>query len=772
MPSLPISNRVVLFLWMMNLSLVPLASTAQRVGLVLSGGGAKGLAHVGVLKALEENNIPIDYLAGTSMGGVIAGCYAAGLTPNQIEEMVLSEAFQRWINGKSESGHNYYYSKDEVNPSFIRINLSLDSTLNFNLKSNLASDHSLNFALAEKFSVPSAIAKNNFDSLFVPLRVVASEIFTQNEIILKSGALSDALRATHTVPFFYEPIRIDGKFLFDGGVYNNFPVDVMQKDFSPDAIIGVNVTSKVFEKYPFGEDEKLVDNSLLYMLLDKSDPAQIPTTGIYIQPNLSGYSSINFSSVRQLIDSGYAQTIRQMPEIKSKVTTYRMPMELSERRKVFLAKRDTFVIDKVSTHGFNSKQQKYVKRFFPLKKGPISINKVKSGYYDLVSDEYFKNVYPGFSKDTTHRHFELGITERPQKNFQVDFGGIISNRNISSMFLGVNYYYFNRALNHYSLNINVGSFYKSIQLKTRIDIPLLGRFYLDPEFTLNDWNYLSNRDLIIGKKDPTILRRFDIKAGGQAGVPIFRQVKLSLFGYYMENSDRYSNYSVLISSDTLDLLKVTGWRTGLMLETEDFNRKQYASKGKHFLFKFDWFDVIENFTPGTTSTQELTIQRNVQWWRLKLSAEQYLRTGAYSWGYFGEAVFSNQPTFSNYFGTMINAPAFYPLQDSRTLLIPKFRSFNYVAVGIRNVFSIRPNFDFRLEGYVFKPIEAILQGNDQLAELSTKLTRINFAGMASLVLHSTVGPVSLSFNYYDDKTNQFGLLFHIGYLLFQKPSME
>lgn len=768
------SDRILrcLKIFLVGLSFISLSVQAQRVGLVLSGGGAKGLAHVGVLKALEENNIPIDYLAGTSMGGVVAGCYAAGMSPLEIEAMVVSEDFQRWINGKLESGHNFYYSKDEINPSFIRINLSLDSTFNFNLKSNLANDHSLNFALAEKFSVPSAIAKNNFDSLFVPLRVVASEVFTQSQVILKSGILSDALRATHTVPFFYEPIRIDGKFLFDGGVYNNFPVDVMKETFSPDVVIGVNVTSKVFEKYPFGEDEKLVDKSLLFMLLDKSDPEQIPKSGVFIQPNLIPYSSLNFASARQMVDSGYAQTIRQMPEIKAKISSERKSSEVMRNRKKFLSKRDTFLIVRIATKDFNSKQSKYLKRFFPVKKGPISIYKAKSGFYNLVSDEYFKNVYPSFSRDSTHRHFELLLTERPQKNLQVDFGGILSNRNVSSLFLGINYYYFNRALSHSALNIYVGNFYKSLQVKTRIDIPLLGRFYLEPEFTFNDWNFLANRDLIIGKKDPTILRRFDLKTGLQAGIPILKQVKLSIFGYHIDNSDRYSNNQVLISSDTLDLLKISGWRTGAMLQTNNLNRKQYPNAGRNIFLKFDWFRVTENFTPGSTSVQEVPNRINREWWRIRFLAEQYLKTGVYSSGYFLEAVFSNQPVFSNYFGTIINAPAFNPLQDSPTILLQRFRAFNYLAGGIKNVFSIKQNLDFRLEGYVFKPIEAILEGQDQGATLSREFYRFNFAATAGLVVHSTVGPISLSFNYYDDHSKPFGVLLHIGYLLFQKQSLE
>src|SRR5687767_10249329 len=220
---------------------------AQKVGLVLSGGAAKGLAHVGVLKALEENEIPIDYIVGTSMGGIIGGCYAGGMSPAQIEHMILSPEFLGWVNGSPEQGFNYFYYKNDVTPTFLKLTLDLDSTLNFQFNTSLAKDVSLNFALADRMAQASAISKNNFDSLFVPLRVIAADIFTQNEVVLSKGSLSDALRATQTVPFFYTPIRVDGRYLFDGGIYNNFPVDVAQREFHPDVIIGVNVSSKIFE---------------------------------------------------------------------------------------------------------------------------------------------------------------------------------------------------------------------------------------------------------------------------------------------------------------------------------------------------------------------------------------------------------------------------------------------------------------------------------------------------------------------------------------------
>lgn len=162
-------------------------SQQQKVGLVLSGGGAKGIAHIGVLKALEEHNIPINYIVGTSMGGIVGGCYAAGMSPKEIETMVLSDDFLRWVNGQPEPGQTPHYFAHDENPGFIKLNFNLDSTLTAKINSSLANDVSLNFALAEKMAQAEAISKRNFDSLFVPFRAMASEVFTQNQVVLGSG---------------------------------------------------------------------------------------------------------------------------------------------------------------------------------------------------------------------------------------------------------------------------------------------------------------------------------------------------------------------------------------------------------------------------------------------------------------------------------------------------------------------------------------------------------------------------------------------------------
>lgn len=753
---------------------LPLLVSAQKVGLVLSGGAAKGLAHVGVIKALEEHEIPIDYIVGTSMGGIIGGCYASGMSPEQIEHMILSQEFLRWVTGSPEQGYNYFYHQKDITPSFLKLNLGLDSTFNFHLNSSIANDVSLNFVLAEKMAQAGAIAGDNFDSLLIPLRVIAADIFTQNEIVLSKGSLSDALRATQTVPFFYDPIRVDGKYLFDGGVYNNFPVDVAQREFKPDVIIGVNVSTKIFNEYPYEKDEKLIAQSLLFLLLDKSDPSAVPESGIYIQPNVTGYSSFDFGRAKALIDSGYIQTIRQIDEIKAKIND-RVPCDsIAERRNAFNSRAVDFVFDGITFKGFNSKQRGYIRRTFRSRSASphMTYSDIRRGYFNLVSDDYFTNVYPSILYDKTKKAFNLRLSKRPQQNFQVDFGGVLATRDISNIFLGLNYYHFDRALTRFNTSFQTGGFYKSAMFRVRVDFP--APLYLEPSLAFDRWNFLENEDLLrdVSATSHTVLKRTDRRAGLRIGVPLKEFFKVDGFFEAFNNDDRYSNSPVFVSTDTLDQLKLYGFKTGISFSSSTLNRKQYASAGNNFCIVADYFRAKETFTPGNTSTIELPVEKHHQWFRLRASAEQYFGWGKFRTGYLVEGVFSNQPFFQNYYGTIINAPAFVPLQDSRTLILENFRSFNFVAGGVRNVFNIRNKLDFRLEGYLFKPFDYLQQGSLQEPYISRDLDALFFAGTAGFVYHSPMGPISLSLNYYDDEQNQVGLLLHIGFLLHNKHSTE
>jgi NTE family protein len=750
--------------------------SAQKVGLVLSGGAAKGIAHIGVLKALEEYHIPVDYIVGTSMGGIVGGFYAAGYSAGEIEQLVLSDDFLRWIRGLPERGYNYHYYGSENSPGFVTLNLSLDSALAFQLNTSIASDLSLNFMLHEKLAQASAAAGENFDSLFVPLRVVAAEVFTQSQVILKSGSLGNALRATQTVPFFYTPIRVDGKYLFDGGIYNNFPVDVAVKEFSPDVLIGSNVSSKIYKEYPYEEDEKLIARSLLYMLLDNSDPADLDTSGIYIEPNVKGYTSFDFDKAKALIDSGYVQTLRIMPEIKSRIQARRTQTDLNAARAAFRSRIAPFYFGSLTFQSFNSKQRKYIRRIFNDKPGnhPLDSNEIKQGYFKLVSEAYFSNVYPSILFDASTALYRLNLARRPQKNFRVDFGGVIATRNVGNIYLGLNYYYFNRLLSHFYTAFQAGSFYQSATANARLDFPYFGRFYLQPEVTYNGFDYLESTDLL-KKSEPTVLKRFDRRASIHIGWPVGKTVKTTLSITGFNNEDQYSNVKSFSSKDTLDRLNLYGYQTGFQATSSTLDRKQYASSGSAFSLGIQYIHLTEKYIAGSTAdpSVESSPDRQLQWFQLRFTAQQYYSKGWFRPGYYAEAVFSNQPVFRNYFGTIVNAPAFLPLQDSRTLILENFRSFNYLAFGLRHAIIIKPRtLDWRVDGYLFKPIELIRQGENQEAVVDSELTKVFFAATTGPVYHSPIGPVSLSLNYYDDTENKIGVVLHVGFLLFNKHTFE
>jgi NTE family protein len=747
---------------------------AQKIGLVLSGGGAKGIAHIGVLKALEENEIPIDYIVGTSMGGIVAGCYAAGLSPGQIETMILSDEFLRWVNGKKEDGYRSFFYSHEANPGFITLSLSLDSAFNAQVNTSIANDVTLNFALAEKMAQAEAIANENFDSLFVPIRVMAADVFSQKQVVLSGGSLSKALRATQTVPFFYTPIRIDGKYLFDGGVYNNFPVDVMQRQFAPDVIIGSNVSSKIFDEYPFEQDDELLNNSMLFMFLDKSDPEDVPASGVYIQPDLRGYSAIDFEKARQLIDSGYVQTLRKIEEVRQKVTNRTRVSTVADRRNAFNRKGFSFTFDEIKFNLYNSKQRKYLTELFgfPTKKEPeIGVEEVKRRYFNFVSEEYFSNTYPSISFNQQRRKFVLELTRRKQQNFQLQFGGVISTRDVSNIFAAANFFYFNKQLVHGYAGFHSGSFYKSGVAQVRIDYPYLGRFYLEPSFTFNNWNYAANADLL-GENPPTVLNRIDRDFSLRMGWPITDENKIVAQIGGISNRDNYINTNEFTSTNTLDELKLKGLKTGVSLSADNLNRKQYASSGGAYQLSAWYFNADEYHVPGNTSDRTDDRLVNHHWFTARVKLEKYFNKGWFRPGFLVEAAYTTLPNLTNFQGTLINAPSFNPLPDSRTLFLEKFRAKSFVAGGGRVVISPTSKIDWRVEGYLFKPFQSLQQTTSQGTAIDTELLEISLAATTSLVYHSPIGPISLMCNYYDDKENPFGVFMHVGYLLFNRPSIE
>ena len=153
------------------LSLILLQGMAQKVALVLSGGGAKGLAHIGVIKALEENNVPIDFIAGTSMGAIVGGMYAAGMSPQEMIDHFNSEAFDTWLTGEIEDEYQFFYKREADDAEWVNVKFDVDSVFSAQLvPTNIISPYQMDFAFLQFFAQPSAACGYDFNNLMVPFR--------------------------------------------------------------------------------------------------------------------------------------------------------------------------------------------------------------------------------------------------------------------------------------------------------------------------------------------------------------------------------------------------------------------------------------------------------------------------------------------------------------------------------------------------------------------------------------------------------------------------
>ena len=752
--------------------LISLSCQAQKVGLVLSGGGAKGLAHIGVLKALEENNIPIDYITGTSMGGIVGALYSAGYAPKEIEYMALSSDFQDWVSGKYDSEYNFFYQKKDLNPSFISAKLKIDSSFQIKLRSNLVNDVALNFALIELLAQASANAKDDFDQLFIPFRCVVSDVFSQKVMIMKSGNLIEAVRGTFTVPLVYRPIKVDHKYVFDGGLYDNFPVDVMKSEFTPDIIIGSNVSSKVFNDYPKNIDEKLMSNLLTYLFVSKSDSTILGENGIYIQPNLKAYSSTNFLPAKEIIKQGYDATILELEKIKSKIKQRVLPKELFEKRNAFISQNPYLSFKNMKVTGVNEHEKKYIKHVFNFDDKTLSLKDIKKGYFKLLGDNSFETVYPKLNYLPTENTYEFELLADHERNFKIDFGGSIASRPVSNAYIALQYHFLSR--NSYTIGANFysGRFNEEVQGTFRIDIPRKIPVYTEAEFTYNNWNYFESSKIFLENTNPVFIKQYDRRLLLKIGLPTGRKAKTEAFFGNINLGNTYSPTDNFTTGDILDESTFNGFKTGIKYEKYELNRKQYATKGSNTIISFGYFDGIEKYEPGNIlrndpiypTLKNLETQRN--WIKINLYQEKYFKISPkYSLAYLFDGVFSNKPSFSTRKNNLLTMNAFYPITNAKTLYLENFRSDSYLAGGLRNVFAIRKNFDFRLEAYLFVPF-------NQKKLTWNSFQKERFMSSSALVYHSPVGPIALSFNYYDDPAKRFDVFLHIGYLIYNKRATE
>ncbi|MBL7893476.1 MAG: patatin-like phospholipase family protein [Bacteroidia bacterium] len=741
---------------------------SQKVGLVLSGGGASGLAHIGVLKALEENNIPIDYICGTSSGAMVGSLYAIGYTPAQIEKLVKSETFRNLALGKIENKYNYYFKKDDDNASWIQFKVSFNSGIETSLPTNIINSAPVDFGLMEIYAKSAAAAKYNFDSLMIPFRCVASDIDANESVVFKNGDLGEAIRASISYPFYLKPIIVNGKLLFDGGLYNNFPSDVMYNDFFPDYIIGSTVTGNVAP----ATDDNIV-SQIRSMMMTTTNFGLMCETGTLIEPK-TNIGPFDFNNPQQLIDSGYVSTMRKIHEIKQAISRRSDNTELNKKRTNFLNGQHEIFFDKISVEGVNKKQSHYIQKSIQHKNEPLGLPEMKKQYFKLVNDDKIKSLFPKASFNNQNGFYDLQLKVKKEKELVAFFGGNLSNRPISEGFVGLQYNYLGKTAVSIYGNTYFGRLYSSAQLKARIDIPTRIPFYLQPIITYNRWDYYKSSELFFADVKPTYLIQGDQYAGLDIGTPAVYNGKILAGAAYATIKNEYYQTDKFTQQDTADVDELNLFTSYIMYEKNTFNRKLYPSEGHYFLLKARYCTGEEFNQPGSTGIDKYTsFRQNKEWIQLKAVYDNYfIYRGRIKLGIRMEGVYSNQVLSANYASTILLAPAFQPTPETRTLFLENYRANNYLAGGLKNIISFRKNLELRLEGYIFLPQESILKGSDLKAYYGKSFDTKHYIATVAGVYTTPVGPISISMNYYDREKAPLTFLFHFGYTIFNKRALE
>jgi NTE family protein len=377
-----------------------------KIGLVLSGGGAKGFAHIGVLKALEKAGVKIDYIGGTSMGAVVGGLYASGYNATQIDSIFYNTNFDELLQDYIPRSSKSFYEKrnDEMyalSLPFHKLKIGIPIALSKGM---------YNYNLLSKLTHKVRNIKD-FNKLPIPFLCVATDIEKGEPVVLQSGYLAQAMLASSAFPSLFSPVEINGKLLVDGGVVNNYPAEEVRK-MGADIIIGVDVQDDLKDRKSLNDATRiLVQITNLDMI--KKMKEKINLTDIYIKPDISNYGVISFDEGQEIIKKGEAAAMAQIEAIK-KLADQNHPYQLNH----FKVQDDTLILKSVNINKLDNYTRAYVLGKLRFKNGSvITYEDLKKGINNINATQNFSLISYTLEPFKEGDELNLNLTENPSKTF-------------------------------------------------------------------------------------------------------------------------------------------------------------------------------------------------------------------------------------------------------------------------------------------------------------------------------------------------------------------
>ena len=397
-----------------------------KVGLVLSGGGAKGLAHIGALKAIDSLGVKIDYVAGTSMGAIVGGLYASGYTGKQIDSIFKSVNFDELINDNLPRNAKTFYERDNSEKYAITLPFN-----NFKVQIPSAISRGQNvFNLFSKLMLHVSDIED-FEDLPIPFFCIATNIETGEPVILNSGSLPQAIAASGALPSVFQPVIINNQILIDGGVVNNYPIDELRAK-GMNLIIGVDVQDSLVERTQLiSAPNILLQISNFRTINVMKDKAK--KTDIYIKPDIKNYNVVSFQYGKQIIENGRLATINKEDALKAVVRN--QSKSVSKKVKTTLA--DSIRIKNISINGKEKYTRSYVLGKLKIKPNEtISYDHFSKGINNIVATHNFDSFLYDFTPNKDGYDLIVNLKESTNKTY-LKFGVHFDNLYKSAALINV-----------------------------------------------------------------------------------------------------------------------------------------------------------------------------------------------------------------------------------------------------------------------------------------------------------------------------------------------
>ena len=746
---------------------------AQKVGLVLSGGGAKGMTHIGIIRALEENNIPIDYITGTSMGAIIGSLYAMGYSPDDMEALLRSEDFKRWYSGQVEPEYGYYFKQNRPTPEFFNIRFSFKDSLHIKpqiLPTSMVNPIQMNLVFVELFARATAACSGDFNRLFVPFRCIASDVYNKKPLIMRRGDLGDAVRASMSFPFVFKPIEIDSVLAYDGGIYNNFPTDIMREDFKPEVIIGSVVAAN-----PGKPKENDLMSQLENMIMQKTDYTLPDSLGIIMTFKYDDVSLLDFDRLQELHDIGYNRTISLMDSIKSRIHRRVSAENVRLRRLVYRSNLPQFRFRDIYIEGANPQQQAYIKKEFHDEDHEVfTYEDLKRGYFRLLSDNMISEIIPHAVYDSENDLYSLHLKVKMEDNFSVRMGGSVSTTSSNQIYLGLGY----QDLNYYSKEITldgqIGKVYNNAQLMAKIDLPTRIPTSYRLIASLSTFDYYK-KDKLFSKNDkPSFNSKDERFVKLMVALPFLANKRAEISIGYGKLQDNYFQSSVInFDKDRSDrsTYNLLGGAIGFYGST--LNARQYATKGYFEKLVAQVFSGKEKYIPGNPTETSVTTKERQSWLQISYMKYAYhTMSPKFTLGWMAEMLYSSKNFSENYTATMLQAADFSPTPHSKLMYNEAFRANQFLAAGIKPIFVFNDMFQFRSEFYGFVPIFPIKKNALNKAYYGKAFSRFEYIGEISVICQLPFGAISAYVNHYSSPKKEWNVGLTLGWQLFNYRFIE